>query len=56
MVLDGAMMVIAVSCLTFAHPGPILGPIWRVQHHNDYSEGHSGSTDAFVVLYETQNK
>lgn len=56
MILDGAMMVIAVSCLTFAHAGPVLGPIWRIQHRNDYIEEHSNSTDAFVVLHETQNK
>lgn len=30
MILDGAMMIIAASCLTFAHPGLLLGEVWNI--------------------------
>jgi hypothetical protein len=29
MILEGAMIITAVSCLTAGHPGPALGPMWQ---------------------------
>ena len=29
MVLEGAMMTVAVLALTVVHPGPVLGPAWQ---------------------------
>ncbi|KAK5000565.1 phospholipid-translocating ATPase rsb1 [Elasticomyces elasticus] len=29
MILEGAMVVIAVSCLTVAHLGLVMGPVWQ---------------------------
>jgi hypothetical protein len=29
MVLEGAMMILAVGALTIGHPGPAIGSLWR---------------------------
>ena len=56
MVLDGAMVVTAVSCLTFVHAGPVLGPIWRIHRGDGYIERSGSPTDSFVPLQVANNK
>ena len=49
MVLDGAMMIIAMSVLTAAHPGPVLGSVWN-------SEGfHLRTRNVAQQLLESSN-
>jgi hypothetical protein len=34
MVLEGAMMTVAVLALTIGHPGPIMGSLWHANALN----------------------
>ncbi|KAI9845098.1 MAG: hypothetical protein M1837_005102 [Sclerophora amabilis] len=44
MILEGAMIVTAVTALTVAHPGPALGPMWKdgVFHFRTRNNGPDG--------------
>jgi hypothetical protein len=40
MILEGAMMILATSCLSVFHPGRCLGDQWRVKSvSNDKEDG-----------------
>jgi hypothetical protein len=41
MVLEGAMIILATSCLTLFHPGRCLGDQWRVKAGSENKEGGS---------------
>jgi len=39
MILEGAMMILATSCLCVFHPGRCLGDQWRAKGVSDNKEG-----------------
>lgn len=50
MILDGAMMAIAVILLTTAHPGWTLGPMWQA---GNFRLGRAKKTNRAEAVHET---
>jgi hypothetical protein len=48
MILEGAMIIIAVFCLTAGHPGPVLGSMWKAGGF--HLRGRKNGTDHLLGL------